>query len=744
MLKQDAAPANDDCFFPGHIVVTGGAGFIGSHLVDRLLRTYQSARITVYDAFTYAGNLENLAAARQTNRLKIVNNCVLDKASLAVACKGADAVFHLAAESHVPRSFADPELFDRVNRVGSLNVASIAATEGVKRLVHVSTDEVYGPSDSPLTECAELRPTTPYAISKAKAEDAVMGVVGLDLRIARPVNAIGPRQHIEKLIPKFVDLALTGLPFTIEGSGTQRRNFISVDDLARALISIMNARPGCDMVFNVPGPDVVSIMEAARHIADALGTIPSFSHVDDRPINDAVYAVDGRALHKTGHVNQFCFEEEVHRVIQHARQHRSKVSIAKRKDIGLSAPTLVPASDAVAEPADNWIRFHKSWKPESDSSNILSVLRSGRLFGGGPMTARVETAMSSATGAKRAWMTHSCTGAMEVAALALGIEPGDEVIVPTYTFCATATAFERAGAKLLFADIDAADFMLSYESVRSRITSRTKAIVPVHYGGVVKDLTALVQLADSLGIHIVEDAAQAVGATLAAKAAGTAGIIGCYSFHETKVFSCGHGGMLLLNRDDPDVENRIDAVMHRGTNYTFFRQEKLDHYEWITRGGSYQTSEIQAAMLADVMPHMADIIGKRRSISQAYGRCIEACGLSFRRLGTSESRSGNHHIEAIVMESEDDAKDLIAWLCNQKIEAQSHYKPLHLSRRGALLDPLAKCPVADNLWNRIVRLPIHTRMSLADVERVVLELVRWKTHKEKGIRLQRRTVALPG
>lgn len=731
MTHYESKPA-DRNFIPGHVVVTGGAGFIGSHLVDLLLAKYPAARITVYDAFTYAANARNLENALGTGRVRIVRNCVTDRGALAGAFKDADTVFHLAAESHVPRSFCDAELFERVNHFGSRCVAKAVAETGVKRLIHVSTDEVYGPSDIPQLETSSLRPTTPYAASKARAEEAVLGVEGIDVRIARPVNAVGPRQHREKLVPAFASAAIAGQAFRIEGTGYQQRVFVSVDDLASALLSIMNADCGTGSAFNIPGDETLSVLEVGRRIARAVNIEARFKFVEDRPTNDAIYSVDGTAISKLGHSNKSDFNREVRRVVQHMRDLEKEPEQPRRMHLGANAPSIFQLETAPLDNTSRQIDFHQTWKQGSAGPHLMSAVRNQKLAGEATVTKKLEAAIKSSTGAFSVWATHSCTGAMEVAALALGIRPGDEVIVPTYTFCATATAFERAGAKIVFADIDPVDFMFDLDSVISRITPRTKAIVPVHYAGSIRNLDSLLKIAEASGIMVVEDAAQAFGSALNGKAAGTAGVIGCYSFHDTKVVSCGQGGMLMLNRPDPHLAARVDAIMNRGTNFSQFQKGLVEHYEWTGPGGSYQLSELNAATLLDTLPHLSGIMEKRSSLAAAYGERLAAYGIRHRRLLPSAGCSSNHHIEALVLDTPEQATELLARLSENGIEARSHYKPLHMSRRGLEIDPDARCPNADAYWRRIVRLPIHTSMSRADVERIAATIAEWSNHQKSS------------
>lgn len=315
-------PDNDTCIRPSGvdlarnepstILVTGGAGFIGSHLVDALLSLYPCSTVTVLDAFTYAGNPLHLAQAGTTGRLRIVSGSVEDSSLLCRLMKPGALVLHLAAESHVPRSFHDPALFDRVNRQGTRNVLDAALQAGVDRVVHFSTDEVYGSRLTPANEASPFAPSSPYARSKVRAEDEVQAMRGhgLDVTILRPSNVVGPRQHSEKLLPSFIARAMAQEPFPIEGDGCQQRTFLAVSDLVEAvgLVLEKGARNG---TYNVAGVESFNVKQVAQTVADVMHRHCSLTHVTDRPANDLAYMLDGTRLAALGFHPRKSFRQSV-------------------------------------------------------------------------------------------------------------------------------------------------------------------------------------------------------------------------------------------------------------------------------------------------------------------------------------------------------------------------------------------------------------------------------------------------
>ncbi|WP_195164515.1 NAD-dependent epimerase/dehydratase family protein [Mesorhizobium sp. NBSH29] len=286
---------------PARILVTGGAGFIGSHLVDAVLSWFPSTQVTVLDALTYAANPGNLREARASGRMRLVHGSVEDRETLQPLIHPDMLILHLAAETHVPRSFADPALFDRVNRGGTRILLEAAIAGKAQRVVHFSTDEVYGSRLFPADETAPLAPTSPYARSKAEAECEVEAARarGLDLTVLRPSNVVGPRQHREKLVPRFIVLAKAGKPFPLEGDGRQQRTFLAVSDLARAVKVILDRGPK-NATYNVAGSQTLSVMEVACLIAAVLDRRCQFVHVGDRPNNDRAYMLDGTRLAALG------------------------------------------------------------------------------------------------------------------------------------------------------------------------------------------------------------------------------------------------------------------------------------------------------------------------------------------------------------------------------------------------------------------------------------------------------------
>ena len=287
------------------IVITGGAGFIGSHVTELALRKFPKAHITVIDKLTYAGDRLNLREVDPHGRVKLRVADLVDAGDWEHELDGADLVLHLAAESHVDRSFMNPSLFTRTNVLGTENILLACVRNGVSRLIHVSTDEVYGERLNGLcTEEAAFKPTNPYAASKAAADLMVMSYQRawkLSVNVVRSNNVYGVRQFPEKIIPRFICNALKGLPLPIHGSGLNVRNYVSAQDFSAAILLIVE-RAEAGQIFNIGSPEQYTNVGIAGLICGLLGADPvrAITYTDDRRFNDSRYGIDDKKIRALG------------------------------------------------------------------------------------------------------------------------------------------------------------------------------------------------------------------------------------------------------------------------------------------------------------------------------------------------------------------------------------------------------------------------------------------------------------
>jgi dTDP-4-amino-4,6-dideoxygalactose transaminase len=315
-------------------------------------------------------------------------------------------------------------------------------------------------------------------------------------------------------------------------------------------------------------------------------------------------------------------------------------------------------------------------------------------------------------GAARVLLTGSCTSAMELAYMTLGLGPGDEVLMPSFTFTSTATAALRAGARPIFCDIDPDTFNLSLASAQRFYSRKTKAIVVVHYAGRGCDMRPILAWAKSRGLAVIEDAAHAFGARHQGRPLGAWGDFGCFSFHQTKNVVCGEGGALAIR--DRALSRRAEWGYEKGTDRLSFQRGEIPRYQWVAPGGSFTMGEVLAGLLESQIGRMPLILKNRRRIAHFYFQAL-AGGDGFWALPAPDVRQEmNWHIFALrVPSSLRDA--LLAWMKRKGVGASSHYEPLHTSRFAReTWGKMPRLETTERVAGEIVRLPIYPRLTRRD------------------------------
>ncbi len=367
------------------------------------------------------------------------------------------------------------------------------------------------------------------------------------------------------------------------------------------------------------------------------------------------------------------------------------------------------------------IPFNRATYFGSETEFVQDAGQQPWLSGGGKYTKLCETRAEEMLGCQRAFLAPSCTAALEMAARILGIGPGDEVIVPSFTFVTSASAFAIFGARLVFVDIEPETMNMDPRAVEQAITPRTKAIVPVHYAGVVCDMDAIMSMADQHGIPVVEDAAQAIGASRNGRPAGSFGALAAFSFHETKnITSGGEGGLLAVNARS--LLDRAKIIRDKGTNRAAFREGLVDKYSWVALGSSYLMNEISAAWLWPQLDNLEQINKRRCVIEARYAAAFEGHAKSG-RVKLSETPThcvGNGHIFYLKLRDLAERTAFIAYLASKNIHATFHYVPLHTSQGGQKYGCFAgQDTYTSTEAERLVRLPLFYNMSDAQQDRVI-------------------------
>jgi dTDP-4-amino-4,6-dideoxygalactose transaminase len=367
------------------------------------------------------------------------------------------------------------------------------------------------------------------------------------------------------------------------------------------------------------------------------------------------------------------------------------------------------------------IPFNRPHTTGDEFGYIQEAIDNLHLSGNGPFTERCSQWLEQQLGTARVLLTFSCSSALEMAMLVADIGPRDEVIVPSYTFPTTAGAIALRGAVPVFVDIRADTLNLDERLLEEAISSRTRAIVPVHYAGVSCAMGAIVDIAERHELTVIEDAAQGICAAYRNQPLGAIGDLGCLSFHETKNLTCGEGGALLVNR--PDWIERAEILQEKGTNRSQFLRGQVDKYTWVDLGSSFLTSEINAAFLWAQIKHSAEILERRMAIWNSYHErfaALEQKGLLHRPTIPAD-RTHNAHMYYLLLPTRSERDRFIERLAARRVEGHFHYIPLHSSTAGRRYGRApSELPVTDRISETLVRLPLFLGMDAVDVERVCL------------------------
>lgn len=369
---------------------------------------------------------------------------------------------------------------------------------------------------------------------------------------------------------------------------------------------------------------------------------------------------------------------------------------------------------------DNRISFNVPPYCGKEEEYVMQAIKSHKISGDGEFTKKCSRWIEQKTGTERALLTTSCTHATEMAALLADIQPGDEVIMPSYTFVSTADAFVLRGAKIVFVDIRPDTMNIDETKIEAAITKRTKAIVPVHYAGVACEMDTIMDIARRQNLFVIEDAAQGVMSTYKGKALGTIGDYGCYSFHETKNYSMGEGGALLIKNADM-IEN-AEILREKGTNRSKFFRGQIDKYTWVNFGSSYLPSELNAAYLWAEL-EIADKINedRQRTWSLYYNGLKDLSEQERISIPVVPAECiHNAHMFYIKVKDLDERTRFISYMKEREIDCVFHYVPLHSAPAGRKFGRFnGEDKYTTKESERLVRLPMYYGMRKEDAGRVI-------------------------
>ena len=366
------------------------------------------------------------------------------------------------------------------------------------------------------------------------------------------------------------------------------------------------------------------------------------------------------------------------------------------------------------------IKFNVPFLSGNEKDYINEVFDAQEFAGNGRFTKRAQKMLENMLGAERVLLTHSCTGALEMAAMLAGFGPGDEVLVPSYTFVTSASSVMRTGATPVFCEIDEETMLLDLDDVEAKINSKTRGIVAVDYAGFGLDYTRIDALCSKHNLVCIEDAAQGLGSEWNNQPLGTHTRFGTISFHQTKNIHSGLGGCLVLN-DANDVA-KAEMIWERGTNRSAFFKGLVDKYNWQVVGSSFYPSELQAAFLCAQLEQLDDNLSRRMELWNHYEKSLSPLenGGEFRVLRQPKKCKHNAHMMALVLPSPEEADRVRLHLNENGVQAVIHYVPLHQSPVGKELGyDEHQLPITSKTAASLVRLPLHLDMNKDDVEHVV-------------------------
>jgi dTDP-4-amino-4,6-dideoxygalactose transaminase len=366
------------------------------------------------------------------------------------------------------------------------------------------------------------------------------------------------------------------------------------------------------------------------------------------------------------------------------------------------------------------IPFNRAEITDSDAELLTTAIKRGHISGNGSFTKTAESLLAAAVNAPRALLTTSCTHALEMSALLTRVGPGDEVIVPSFTFVSSASAFLLFGATPVFVDVEQDTLNINPIAIEKAITPRTKAICVVHYGGIAANLDKILEIAREKNLAVIEDNAHGLFSTYRGKPLGSFGSLATQSFHETKNITCGEGGALLIN--DESLIERAEILREKGTDRTKFLRGQVDKYTWVDIGSSWVMSDMLAAILCGQLERAGDINAQRIAIYNRYDTELHQWAEKHGVITPFHPANTTHtaHVYHLRFKAGEMRDRFITHLADHQIGAVFHYQPLHLSKIGRQLGGVVgDCPVTEHAGDCLVRLPLFNTLTTEEQSQVI-------------------------
>ncbi|WP_194818333.1 bifunctional SDR family oxidoreductase/aminotransferase class I/II-fold pyridoxal phosphate-dependent enzyme [Nocardia sp. XZ_19_385] len=697
------------------ILVTGAGGYLGSVLVPELLALGHP--VTAVDTFPFGDVLAEHPRLRiQRGDVRHLESAMLD---------GIGTVISLAAISNDEAGRLNPRWTTAVNESAVARLAGLARDAGARQFLHASTCGVYGAADVLLGETATLAPLSEYTQSKVDAEQALIRAATPEFRTVSlrlgTLCGVAPRMRVDLAVHNMTHHALTRGTIGIDGDGAQWRPFLHVRDAAAAFVTCLELRLQRP-VYNVVGQNM-RVRELAELVAKQFDDIDVERRSSTNDIRN--YRVAGDLFTaETGFAPAYSVADAIKEVRgyleipeQLAAVGEPRFSKAATMARILVTPVIAGGDPVRREPLPLAVPLLGA----AEEAEVLDTLRSGWLTTG-PKTKRFEQMCADYLGAGHAIATNSCTGALHVGLAAAGIGPGDEVITSPITWPATANVIVHLGATPVFADVEPDTGNIDPAAVAAAMTSRTKAIVPVHLAGQPCDMDAITALAEAHGVLVLEDAAHAIGAEYHGRKIGRLSTMTAFSFYPTKNMTTIEGGLLVT--DDDHLADRARMLSLHGISRDAWKRHSANgspHWELYEPGYKYNMPDIAASLGLHQLPCLDEFIRIRASYAARYDEHFADLPAITTLARRTDSRHA-HHLYVIALEPHLmtlDRDEFMAALRAENISTGIHFNSLHLQPyfRSRGLTPDAY-PNARDLSARILSLPLYPKMTPADVDDV--------------------------
>ena len=710
------------------ILVTGGAGYLGCILSSKLLDKGYSVRC--FDRLYFGEDpIKDLVS---DPGFEIIKGNIVDLKDFPDLLDGVDAVVHLAGLANDPTAELDPELTRETNFKGSVELANKAKEKGIDRFVFASSCSVYGQGLSDrITEGSPLNPVSIYAESKITAEKAIDKLKDKTFCpiYLRQATLFGKsrRMRFDLAINLMVVNALVKKKVFVYGGGRQWRPFLHVEDAAEAFISCLEADRDkvFGQVFNVGDSNFnFEIIDLAKFVqSNIAGT--ELEVVPDSPDKRSYRVCFDKITETIGWEPGIKVETGIKELSEYLSSGEiENFDMPKFYNIktllGYLDTPVIEGGDPVRS---NFLPFCLPLIGEEEVDEVVDTLRSGWLTTG-PKTKKLEQRFSEYTGARNAICVNSCTAALHLALVSLGIGEGDEVITSPVTWPATANVIIHTGAKPVFCDVEEGTLNIDPSKIEEKITDKTKAIIPVHMAGVPCDMDKIHKIAVKHGIFVVEDAAHAIGAEYKGKKIGSLSDITCFSFYPIKNMTTIEGGLLTTENDDWAEKARINSLHGVSKDaWKRYKSEDIIHCEVIYPGFKYNMSDVQAALGLHQLKKLDEFIVRRQDITSIYNDAFSSMDAVILPLENDIVKNA-HHLYIIKLDLDKLSADrdrIMLALNREKIGTGIHFRSLHLQKyyKERYSFDAEDLPVAADISRRIISLPLYPKMDRYDVDTVI-------------------------